>query len=894
VIAPLRRLAARLVNAVRPARAEDDLAREVAAHLALLEDDYRRHGRTPEAARREARLALGGVEQTKEGQRDARSFVWIDDARRDVAYAARLLRRDRLFALTVVLSVAIGVGANTAIFSVGNALLFQPPAGVADPGRLVDIGVTHGSSGFNGSYPDYLDIRERATTLESVFASRLFGARLALADPAGGVEPVVANFVSANFFTALGARAVAGRLFAAGDADRAGDSAVVVLSHRFWSSRFNRDPSIVGRTLTLDGEPFAVVGVAAEDFHGTRIVGGDVWLPLTMMPTTKASEPAALTTRGGAWLVIGGRLKPGITRAAAAAELDTIAAALEREYPDENRHKRFDVTASSPIPGLDVPVAVFLALLMALATIVLTAACLNVGGLLLARASARRQEIAVRLALGAAGGRLVRQLLTETLLLFALAGAAGLALAGVLTSHAAALLPALPFQAEVSFAIDLRGIAFTSVVTFASAVCAGLLPAMQATKADIVSAAKAEGQPARARLRSVFVGTQVAFGLVLVITAGLFVRALRTAGSTDPGFDPANVELTTVDLSLGGYKESNGAAAARELRERVRAMPGVRAATVAVVVPGGFEGQGRAISVPGSMPPSGQPFFSIDWNMVEPGYFATLGIPLVAGRDFSDADGAQSTRVAIVSESTARQFWPGRDAIGRSIVQQVFGPGGAIRATRTLLVVGIARDVKSSRLIDGFATSFVYVPLQQDYFPRIALVTRTADSRRISADVRGAVAAVNPSLPILSTQTLDDSMALGLIPQRIAASLASSLGIVGVLLAAIGMYGVTAYHVARRTREIGIRIALGATSASVVRMTLRHGLFMIAIGTTFGLLLAAGVSRGLSVFLFGIPPLDLRVFCGATAVFISIALVACYVPARRASRISPMEALRCD
>ncbi len=893
-LAQVRRLIARLSATLRPRRSESELAREIAAHTALLEEEFGRRGLTAAAARREARLALGGAAQTQELQRGERGLAWIEDAQRDLVYAARLLRRNPVFTLTAVVSVAIGIGANTAIFSVANALLFRSPAGVAGPRRLVDIGVTRGGRGFNGSYVDYLDIRERATTLETVYASRLFGARLAMTDPAGdaGVEAVAGTFVSMNFFTSLGAAPERGRLFGAGDSERPGAAPVVVLSHRFWERRFHRDPSVVGKTLQLDDRPFTIIGVAAEGFHGTRIVSGDMWLPLTMMPATKAAEPAVLTTRGGAWLVIGGRLKAGVGRRGAAAELDAIAASLAHDYPAENRGKRFQLTAASPIPGASVPVTIFLGILMSLVTLVLIAASVNVAGLLLARAAARRQEIAVRLAIGAARGRLIRQLLTETLLLFALAAVGGLLVADALMSSAGALVPALPFPVEVSFSIDWRVIAFTSALTLVAALASGLLPSFHASKTDVMSAAKGDRPLARARLRGVLVAAQVAVSLVLVVTAALFVRALASAGSVDPGFDSANVEVTTVDVSLAGYTGADGAAAVRQLRDRVRGLPGVRAAAVAVVVPGGFEGQGRGVSVPGVTPPSGESSFGIDWNMVEPGYFATLGIPLVTGRDFSDADGPRSARVAIVSESAAKQFWPNQPAVGKSIVQHVFTRVGTPPEARTLLVVGVARDVKSSRLVDGFATAFVYVPLQQDYFPRVTIVTRAETARRVSGDVRNAVAAVNPSLPILSAGPLADEVALGLIPQRIMAWLASSLGILGALLAAIGIYGVTAYHVARRTREIGIRIALGAEPRRIVGMVLAHGFAIIGTGSAVGLLVAAAASQVLSGFLFGVPPFDPGIFGASAALFAAVALAACYLPARRATRISATDALR--
>jgi predicted permease len=456
------------------------------------------------------------------------------------------------------------------------------------------------------------------------------------------------------------------------------------------------------------------------------------------------------------------------------------------------------------------------------------------------------------------------------------------------------LLPALPFPVEVSLALDGRVMVFTTGLVLAAALLSGLAPALQASKADVVSALKDAAQgPARLRLRHVFVAAQMALSILLVVVAGLFVRALQAAGSSDPGFDPRGVELASLDLSLAGYTNTTGPRFVRELVDRVRALPDVQRATTALVLPGGFETQRRALTVPGVTPPDGQRFFGVDWNVVEPGYFATLRIPIAAGRDFTAADRDGAPLVAIVGEGTARQFWPGQDAIGKHVIQQAFGENGPIpNAAKTLLIIGVARDVKASSLIDGLSRSLVYVPLQQQYTPTITIVARTTRGQRIADELRTLVGTMNPNLPIVSAQTLEDATSLGLVPQRVAVSVSGSLGLVGLLLAAIGIYGVTAYAVARRTREFGIRIALGARRADIVGMVLGQGLWLTGIGSAIGLVLAAGAGQVIVVFLFGVPPIDPVIFGGAAALFTAIGLAACYGPARRATNVDPLAALR--
>jgi predicted permease len=825
-----------------------------------------------------------------------RPWWWGIGVRRDVVHAARLLRRNPLVTITAVLSLAIGIGASTTVFTVANALLFQPSPGVTEPSRLVDIGATRSGVGFGPiSYPDYLDIRQRATTVNGVYAYSRFPQPMSAAGGGAGVgaESIFGNLVTVNYFTMLGAVPALGRLFSGSDSDQPGASPIVVLSHRFWSRRFNSDPGIVGQTLRLNQHPFTVIGVASEGFHGTGIRALDVWVPMGMVAAVAIQGTAGLTDRGARWLLIGARIRSDVSISQTAAELDVIGRTLEREYDEQNRQVGLRVLESSPIPGNRGPVVAFLALIVGIVSIVLIIACANLAGVLLARATARRSEMALRLAIGAGPGRLIRQLLTETILLFALGGMAGLMLARGLTSLLVSRLPTLPFPVFLTLTLDWRVIAFAVTLSLIAALLSGLAPAVQASKTDVLAGLRNDGpRVGRLRLRHAFVIGQVAFSLVLIVTAGLFTRALHRAASTDPGFDAHGVELMSIDLTQGRYTNATGRPFVRELVDRVRLLPGVQTATIASALPGGFEVRREALTAPGGSASSGQGFVSVDWNVIEPEYFATLRIPLVAGREFTAGDRDGAPPVAIVSESAARQFWPRQSAVGKYLLQPTWGPQGPTGPVRTLLVVGVAHDVQSTTVIDGLTHGWVYVPFQQQYLASMTIVVRTDRGQRIGDELRALLASMNPNLPIVTAQTLGDSVALGLAPQRGAAAVAGSLGIVGLLLTGIGIYGVMAYAVTRRTREIGIRVALGARRADVISMVLREGLFLTAIGSAIGAMLAAAAARVLAGFLFGIPPIDPITFAATTVLFATIGLVACYVPVLRATRVDPTQALR--
>jgi predicted permease len=823
---------------------------------------------------------------------DPRSFSWFGDLQRDLIHGTRLLLHNPIVAVVSAVSLAIGIGANTTAFTVANALLFKPPAGVAEPSRLVDIGSSRSGAGFGpSSYLNYLDIGQRATTLD-VYAYSRFPQAMSVSGPGSPAESISGSLVTANYFSVLGAAPSVGRLFDPSDRDQRGAGPVVVLSHRFWTRRFNNDPAIVGRALMLDGRPFTVVGVASEAFNGTGVRALDAWVPIEIAAALSAAGTTTLTDRGARRLLIGGRLKPAVSTSQARAEIEVIGHALEAEYP-ENRQTGLRLSRMSLVPGNSGPIVALVALLTAIVSFVLIIACANVAGVLLARATARRQEMALRLAIGAGRSRLVRQLLAETLLVFMLGGTTGLLLARGITSVLVSRLPTLPFPVALSLPLDGRVILFTVGLSLAAALLSGLAPAVAASKTDVVSGLKNDAWLAgRMRSRHIFVVVQVALTIVLVTAAGLFARALHRAASADPGFDSHGVELMSIDLAQAGYTNVTGPRFARELLERVRRISGVHSATIASTLPGGFEVWRQTVAAAGVSSQGAQPFVTVDWNVVEPGYFSTLRTSMVAGRDFTiaDTDGAQP--VAIVSQAAARQFWPGQVAVGKYLSQPTWGPQGPTNPTRILQVVGVARDVDSSSLVDGFGGASVFVPLQQQYASNLTIAARTTHGQRITDELRSVIASMNPNLAVLSVQTLDESVTFGLAPQRIAASVAGSLGMVGVVLAAIGIYGVIAYAVTRRTREIGVRIALGARRANITAMVLREGLWLSTIGSGIGLVMAAVVSRVLSSFLFGISPADPITFAGVTVLFTVIGLAACYWPIRRATRIDPIKALR--
>ena len=806
----------------------------------------------------------------------------------DFRHALRLFARSPLFTATAVLSLAIGIGATTTVFTLADALLLRKPVGVADPDRVVDIGRTRDGREFdNSSYPNYKDIAAQAKSV-SVYAIDLEPSSVALGGESGA-ERVYCTLVSGNYFQVLGLTPQVGRLLTPDDDRAPGASTVVVLSDRLWRHRFNADRSIVGNSIVLNGTPFTVIGVAAPGFRGTTLLSPELWAPMATVTEIQPRRTLnGFTQRGASWVLMGGRLTPGVSIQQAQAEIDAIAKRLEEMYPDTNSGMGWKLMRATPIPGeASTYVGAFMAILGAIVALVLVVASINIAGMMLARAAARRRETAVRVALGASRVRLIRQLMVESLAVFLLGGVAGLLAARWMTGLLLALLPNIPIPLTLSLPLDSRIVLFSLVLTGLTALATGLLPALQASRPDLVETLKGEREAGfgRFRLRQVLVAAQVAGSVLLIVVAGLFARALQHASSMNPGFESTNVEIVSLDLSLARHNDTTGPAFLRQVIARVEALPGVESATAAIDLPldGGRHGWGDVWAAGKT---EKEAVNLEDWNIVEPGYFRTLGIQLLRGRDFGPSDTKGRTDVAIVNEVAAARLWPGEDPIGRRLVRTDED------GQRQVEVVGVEKTGKYVTLNEN-PTPFIYLPYAQAYEPRVSLVVRSAGPTVIPA-VRAIVAELNPNLPIIGTFTLDGLSTIALLPQRVAGGIAGALGVVALLIAGLGVYGVTAYSVARRTREFGIRVALGATPRDVLRLVFRQGAVLTASGLAVGLLLGLASTQLLASLLFGVGAADPVTFGLAAVVFAALSLAASFVPARRALAINPTVALRSE
>jgi predicted permease len=769
--------------------------------------------------------------------------------------------------------------------------LLRPPAGVREPDRLVEIGSSDRGFGFNPvSYPVYREVRSGTTTLDGVYASPMGTQALRLGDEDSGAGRVFGRYVTTNYFNTLGAAPAVGRLFDGADSDQPDASPIVVLSHRFWTQRFNGDAAIVGSAVRLNGRVFTVVGVAAQGFQGTGVRRTDLWIPLGMLPEARD----AFGSRDSGWLLIGGRLRDGVTASAAAAQVSSIDPGLGRQSVDPAERWQLRLVPMSPVQGGDALPA-FLRLLLGLVGAVLAIACANVTGVLIARAAERQREIAVRVAIGGERGRLIRQFLAETLLLFACGGIAGVLLAHNLTLMLVSLLPALPFSLDISLAVDLRAILYTTGLVLFVALLSGLAPALYATKPNIVSmSGVTAAAPVRMRVRRALVVAQVSLSILLVIVSGLFARSLHEMGSVNPGFDPRGVELVSLDMSSDGRIDAGELLQVREVLARIRQLPAVESATLALTAPGGFEGVGvGGIGRRGSA----QMLNDGDLNGVDSAYFTTMRIPLMAGRDFTAVDRRGSQPVVILGEGAVARLWPGkaaREVIGDTVMQYPFGAATTPSQAVSMQIVGIVADVKYGSLIDGAADVQVYVPYDQQPLRRILLAVRARPAANVIAETRSILAATAPTFRIVSQQSAEEYAALGLVAQRVAAYVGGSLGLFGLVLAAIGLYGVTSYALNHRTREIGIRAALGARHWDVMTMIAREGMQLAALGSVIGLSMAAAVGRVLATALIGVRPTDTLTFVFAGLLFGATAFLACCVPAYRATRIPPIDALRAE
>ena len=830
-------------------------------------------------------------------------LAMIDSLRQDVLHSARMLLKSPSLSLIAVLSLAIGIGGSAAVFSIADALLLRSLPGIADPNRLVDIGGTQNGQPLDTmSYPNFADLRDRNTVFQGVAAYRPVAEAIGFAVD-GTSQQAYGRVVSGNYFDVVGVTMALGRALTPDD-DRIGSPrASLVLSHSFWRSRFNRDPNIIGRVVRLNGVSFTIVGVAASGFTGTSVAFADMWLPIAMQPTLTAvgntallsqlGPTGALTSRLGVWMVAIGRLKPGVTLVQARDEVSRIGRDLQREYPNDNRGRSIAVEPAKPVPAPGrLPATLFLALLFALVFLILLIACTNIGAMLLARGVARGREMSLRLALGASRTRIVRLLISESVMLSAIGACLGLLVALAPVDMLRRLQPALPLPVAIDFRVDWRVALFATAAGAITSLLCGLMPALEIARTDLVSAMRldpAARGPRRLRLRQSFVVAQMSMSVLLVVTALLLGRSLMHAGVIDPGFTISGVDVVGMDVVLAGYDNERGAALIDDVRGRIEHLPGVVSASTARSLPltGGAVGYGPLRRAGQTFDPRSAIF--PDWNIVSPRYFATLQIPLVRGRTFTDADRTGAPEVVIINETLARRLFRDRDPVGQTLLHQMGPPPGR---TRSLEVVGVARDGKY-RTLGEEPRAFAYVPSGQMYNSQVSFLARTSGPSAVSA-MRDVIRQLDSDLPVLQAGALSDLTAFGLLPQRIATWCAAAVGVIALLLAMIGVYGITSHSVAQRRREIGIRIALGALRRQVLGMTMVQAATLTAISAVIGLGIAAGVAQLLTGLLYGISVLDPISFGGAAITLAIVAVLASAIPARRATSIDPVEALRAE
>ncbi|MGC1105296.1 MAG: ABC transporter permease [Candidatus Acidiferrales bacterium] len=893
----LTKLSLRFRSLFRRQATDGELDSELRFHLEQQVAANISAGMPSAEARRAALREFGGVEELKEECRDTRKVNWLQDLAQDVRYGLRMLRKSPGFTAIAVLTLALGIGANTAIFSVVDSLLLRPLP-VKNPDQLTVLGFRQGQGPLNDQFslPDLQDIRAQTT---SSFSDMLgYTVVFDGLSRNGKADRILTNYVTGNYFSMLGVKPYLGRLILPSEGRTSGADSILVLSYSYWKTRFGGDPSVVGKSVLFNGHPITVIGVAPPGFYGVEpLAGVQGYVPFNMITTYEIGWPKDLmVNRFLQNLHTLGRLKPGISLPIAIAALNVVAHRLSAEYPDTDKGMALSVYRerfARPDPGTSGTLVKAAGLFLALVALVLLLACANIANILLVRATAREREMAVRAALGAGRSRLIRQLLTESVLLACLGGIAGMLL-GLWGSYAIASIQLhMAVPVHLDFGLDWRIFAYGLSAVLVTGIFVGLFPALRTCHGrlnDVLHESSRSVTRGKNRLRGSLVVLQVAGSLMLLVIAALFSESLANVQHTDLGFDPHNVVNLTMDPSEVGYGETQGLAFYKSLLDRVSALPGVQSAALASSTPMSdyFYNDYVKISEYQNPPGSGLPLVS--YSVVSPGLFDTMRIPVLRGRGFSKADVKGSLYVAIVNEAFARRYWPGRNPIGEHFAKV----SGATNPTYE--VIGVAKNSRSASLT-GPIDPYFYLPLAQDYdlSPLQVLQIRSAaPPDAVIHDAEGIVRGLAPALPLFNVQTMTESLDTlsAFLLFQFGAAIAASLGFLGLILAIVGVYGVISYLVSQRTHEIGIRLALGAQRGQILKMILGHGLLIVAGGSILGCAGAFAAARLIANFLVGVNPADPATYAAVTLILGLIALLACYIPARRAMKVDPMVALR--
>jgi predicted permease len=876
-------------------RVNADLDQEVHSHLEMLIEENIRAGMAPAEAQRAARIELGGVEQVKIHVRDSRTGAFLDSLVQDVRFAIRSLRRTAGLTTFVIITLALGIGMTSATFSMVDALIFRPYP-VPHPGNVVALaGTTHDSMIEDFSYREYLDIRNKTKSYDGVIAYADMQAVGFSAEP--GATPRIKGgmMVSGNFFHVLGVEPRLGRGFREDEDQVPGRDAVVVLGPDFWRHEFAADPTVVGRTVRLNGTPFTVIGVAPDSFPGLLTFGHpDFYMPLAMARTFSTNiEKNFFEDRDDRELNVKARLQPGTTLTQARNELAAVAQNFEHDFPNVTRSRGAAVYTQFQTRTTEDSNWKFGVVFVILALAVLLVACTNVAGLLLSRARERAREIAVRLALGAGRFRLIRLLLTESLILAILGGLAGIAIGyGVIEwFHSKdTIIFATELPVAVPFQMDKRVLLLCVGLSVLSAFLCGLAPALQSTRVDLVNALKSADVevPGRKRLwgRNTLVVAQVAMSLMLLTASFLMARGFQHDLQVGTGFTKDHLLLTSFDPRLIQYNATQTQQFYKLLAERMRDTPGVQSEALTQNIPLGTDEFDGVTFVPDgfTMPPDRENFSST-MDTIDEGYFETMGIPILRGRSFLATDTADAPRVAIVNAHFAKHYWPGGDAVGKHI--RLDNSAGV-----PLEIVGVAETIKYQTMTDPM--DFVYFPLAQHPVARMVLLLRSSgDPLQLVQPVKDAVRSLDPNLPMLQTRAYEEYyLNQAVRGPQIAIDLVATMGLVGLLLAIAGLYGLVAYNVSRRTHEIGIRMALGAAGSDVLRMVMGKGIVLVGMGTALGLAMGFALEQLMNSMLFNSGGVDVVAYIIVVPTLLLVTMLATYVPARRASRIAPTQALR--